>query len=266
MWDLLGEAMTGLGRPSGVRVAHPVIWKLRSLGLEGEAESQALLELIKTQVGISRGEEIIGAGTFPAHLTVLLDGIACSYDRGEDGGRQIHAFHCPGDFCDLHRDMLPNDAVAVAALTDCLVGTIRYTDLDQTLGQHPKLGLALWRAAMLEGSIARERLLKVSRQPALQRVAHVLCELLTRREAIGINNAVIPLSQIDLGDAAGLSVVHITGIVQGLRTLGVLSPDSREIEVTDRERLMQLANFDARYLSMPEGLLHWRTDVDGLFD
>jgi CRP-like cAMP-binding protein len=162
--------------------------------------------------------------------------------------------------------MLPNDAVAVAAVTDCLVGTIRYRDLDQILGQHPKLGLALWRAAMLEGSISRERLLKVSRQPALQRVAHVLCELLLRREAIGINDPVIPLSQIDLGDAAGLSVVHVTRIVHGLRTLGVLSPDSREIEVTDRERLVQLANFDAHYLNMPEALSHWRADVDGLFD
>jgi CRP-like cAMP-binding protein len=119
---------------------------------------------------------------------------------------------------------------------------------------------------MLEGSISRERLLKVSRQPALQRVAHVLCELLLRREAIGINDPVIPLSQIDLGDAAGLSVVHVTRIVHGLRTLGVLSPDSREIEVTDRERLVQLANFDAHYLNMPEALSHWRADVDGLFD
>src|SRR5262249_12638149 len=133
--------------------------------------------------------------------------------RVRSNGVNSNAFHYPGDFCDLHRDMLPNDALAVAALTDCLVGTIRYRDLDRTLGQHPKLGLALWRAAMLEGSVARERLLKVSRRPALQRVAHLLCELLTRREVIGINDAVIPLSQIDLGDAAGLSVVHITRIV-----------------------------------------------------
>jgi len=258
--------MTGLAGPSGVDVVHPVIWKLRSLGLESEAESQALLELLKRRVSVSRGKEIIGAGTYPAHLTVLLDGIACSHERLEDGGRQIHAFHCPGDFCDLHRDILPNDAIAVAALTDCLVGTIRYRDLDRTLEQHPKLGPALWRAAMLEGSISRERLLKVSRQPALQRVAHVLCELLTRREAIGINDPVIPLSQIDLGDAAALSVVHITRIVHGLRTLGVLSPDSRGIEVTDREQLLQLANFDAHYLNMPEALSHWRADVDGRFD
>jgi Crp-like helix-turn-helix protein len=75
--------------------------------------------------------------------------------------------------------------------------------------------------------------------------------------------AVAPSS---LADAAGLSVVHITRIIHGLRTLGVLSPDSREIEVTDRERLLELANFDAHYLNMPEALSHWRIEVDSLFD
>jgi CRP-like cAMP-binding protein len=254
-----------LASPSGTDEIRPVVWKLRSLGLEGEAESQALSKLIRLRVSVSRGKDILRAGSSPAHLTVLLDGTACSYERLEHGGRQIHAFHHAGDFCDLHRDMLPNDAVSVAALTDCLVGNIRYRDLDRILGRHPKLGLALWRAAMLEDSIRRERSLKVSRQPALQRVAHVLCEALIRRQVIGINDPVLPLSQIDLGDAAGLSVVHATRIIHGLRTLGVLSPDSHEIEVTDRERLLQLANFDDHYLNMPEALSHWRVDADGLY-
>jgi hypothetical protein len=57
---------------------------------------------------------------------------------------------------------------------------------------------------MLEASIFRKRLLNVGRQPALQRVAHLLCEQLARREAVGLNSATIPLTQMDLADAAGL--------------------------------------------------------------
>src|SRR5262249_30817305 len=153
----------------------------------------------------------------------------------------------PGDFCDLNRYVLPepNGAVAVAALTDCLVGTICYKELDRALGQHPNVSLALWRATMLEASIIRERLFNVSRRSALQRVDHVLCELLARREAIGIDCSTIPLSQIDLADAAGLSVVHVNRTVQSFRTLGVLSANGRAIEVKDRERLRQMTNFDA---------------------
>jgi CRP-like cAMP-binding protein len=241
-----------------------VIWKLRSLGLNGEADLQALTKLIEVKkVGVNRGEEIIGAGTSPTHSTVLLDGIACSYERLEDGGRQIHAFRLPGDFCDLHRHVLPElgDEVAVAALSDCLIGIIAYRDLDRLIAQYPTLGLALWRATMLEASISRQTLLNVSRRPALQRVAHLLCELLARREAIGINGSVIPLTQIDLADAAAISVVHINRIFQDLRKLGAVSRNSRAIEIVNRERLVELVSFDGHYLNMPEVLLHWKVDV-----
>jgi hypothetical protein len=115
---------------------------------------------------------------------------------------------------------------------------------------------------MLEASISRQRLLNVSRRPALQRVAHLLCELIARREAIGINGVVIPLSQIDLADATGLSVVHVNRTVQGLRTLGILSPDSHAIEISDRERLIKLAGFDGRYLNMPQILSHWQISLE----
>src|SRR5215471_16400079 len=254
--------MTSVGKPTGAEVVRPVIGKLRSLGLEGEAELQAFLKLIKVRGCLGRGEEIIDAGSSPSHSSVLLTGIACSYRRLQDGSRHIFTFHHPRDFCDLHRYVLPerNGAVAVAAITDGLVGTICHKDLDQTLVQHPKLGLALWRATMLEASIIREKLVNVSRRSALQRVVHLLCEQLARREAIGINCATIPLNQVDLADAAGLSVVHVNRTVQGLRMLGVLTPDRRSIEVTDKERLLQIANFDARYLSMPKVLSNWTID------
>ena len=257
--------MTSPASPSGAQRVRPVIWKLRSLGLKGEAGLQALSKLIKVKVGVSRGEEIIGAGTSPTHSTVLLDGIACSYERLEDGGRQIHAFRLAGDFCDLHRHVLPElgDEVAVAALSDCSIGIIAYGDLDRLMAQYPTLGLALWRATMLETSISRQRLLNVSRRSALQRVAHLLCELLARREAIGINGAIIPLTQIELADAAAISVVHINRIFQDLRKLGAVSRNSRAIEIVNRERLVELASFDGHYLDMPEVLVHWKIDVKG---
>jgi CRP-like cAMP-binding protein len=257
--------MTGLAGPSGVHAVHPVIWKLRSLGLQGEAEAQALLALIKRQVDVSRGQEIIAASTSPTHLTVLLEGIACLYEKLEGGGRQIHAFQLPGDFCDLGREVLPEPSgtVAVAALTDCTVGTIRHSELDRTLEQHSELGLALWRATMLEASISREWLHNVSRGPALQQVAHLLCELLARFEVIGIHGGVIPIGQIDLADATGLSAVQINRILQNLRKSGVLSDNARAIEVSDRKSLVHIAGFDGSYLEIAALLAQWQVQLKG---
>jgi CRP-like cAMP-binding protein len=260
-----GLQMTGLPKRSGPEAFGPLIRKLRSLGgLESDTESDAVLDCIKVRAGSSRGEDIIAPGSSRRHSTVLLEGVACLYERLKDGNRQIYAFQYPGDFCDFHQHVLPesNNEVAVAAMTYCSIGIIEHKDLEQLIAQFPSLGLALWRATMLEASIFRKRLLNVGRQPALQRVAHLLCEQLARREAVGINNATIPLTQMDLADAAGLSIVHVNRVFQELRRLDALSKEGRTIKVVNRERLVGLASFDGNYLNMPRLLSNWQVKIE----
>jgi CRP-like cAMP-binding protein len=242
-----------------VGAARPLRRKLNSLGFHGESELRCLLDKVRLRGSIRRGKDIVEAGDAPRHLTVLLAGIACLYEALESGERQIYDFYYPGDFCDLHRYVKVGTVAepAVRALTDCSIGIIEYRELDQAIVLHRKLALVLWRATMLEASILRERLANVSQRSALQRVSHLLCEQLHRRRAIGIDSGVIPLTQIDLADAAGLSVVHINRVFQDLRKLGALSANSRTIEVMNRERLVEIANFDSRYLTMPAGLSNW---------
>ena len=257
--------MAGLLKRSGPEAFGPLVRKLRSLGgVESDAALDAVLARVKVRAGASRGEDIIAPGSAPRHSTVLMEGVACLYERLKDGNRQIYAFQYPGDFCDLHQHVLPdsNNEVAVAALTGCSIGIIEHSDLDQLIAQYPSLGLALWRATMLEASIFRKRLLNVGRQPALQRVAHLLCEQLARREALGINSATIPLTQLDLADAAGLSIVHVNRTFQELRRLNILSKEGRAITVVDRERLVCLASFDGHYLNMPQLLSHWQIKIE----
>jgi CRP-like cAMP-binding protein len=257
--------MTGLLTRSEPEAFSPVIRKLRNLGgAESDGEVEALVKRIKVKGRASRGEDIIGPSKASRYLRVLLDGVACSYERLTDGNRQIYSFHYPGDFCDLARHVLPESSneVAVAALTDCSIGVIENRDLEHLIAQYPSLGLALWRATMLEASIFRQRLLNVGRLPALQRVAHLLCEQLARCEAVGINSATIPLTQVDLADAVALSIVHINRTVQELRRLEILSTKGRAIEVVGRAALVTLANFDGQYLNMPQVLSHWQINID----
>ena len=255
--------MTSVLNRSGQQVLEALIWKLRSLGVERDAELEAVLKRVKVRGSSLRGEDIIAPGGSARHSTLLLEGVACLYERLPDGNRQIYAFQYSGDFCDLHRHVFPetNNDIAVAAVTDCSIGVIEHKDLEQLIAQYPSLGLALWRASMLEASIFRKRLLNVGRQPALQRVAHLLCEQLARREAVGLNSATIPLTQMDLADAAGLSIVHINRTFQELRRLNILAKEGRTINVVDRKRLADLAGFDGNYLNMPKLLSHWSVEL-----
>jgi hypothetical protein len=76
-------------------------------------------------------------------------------------------------------------------------------------------------------------------------------------EAVGLNNATVPLTQTDLADAAGLSIVHVNRTFQELRRMNILSKEKRTIKVVDRKRLVRLAGFDGSYLDMPQLLSRW---------
>lgn len=235
--------------------------KFKSLGADA-AGLEMLLQAVKRPVRVSAGSEIIRPGEPVKYSTLLLAGTACSCKRSEDGSRHIHSFHHAGDICDLYRYVLPerDGAFGVQALTDCSVAIIDYRDIDRFLAQ-PTLALAFWRTTMLEAAIYRERLANARRGSALERVASLLCEQLARREAIGINGARLPLSQIDIADAAGLSVVHVNRTIQTLRSRNILTQASH-LEVIDRKQLAQLAKFDGRYLNMPELLSKWVVRVE----
>jgi len=258
-----GLHMANSAKRSGRQAFGPLIEKLRNLGVESDTGLDAVLNCINVKAGISRGADIMASDMSRRYSAVLLEGVACLYERLKDGDRQIYSFQHPGDFCDLHRHVLPKtcNEIAVAAMTDCSIGIIEHKDLERLIAQYPSLGLAVWRATMLEASIIRKKLLTVGRQPALRRVAHLLCEQLARREAAGIDDATIPLTQMDLADAAGLSIGHANRTFQELRRLNVLSKERRTFKVIDKERLVSIALFDGSYLNMPQLLSGWQVKI-----
>jgi CRP-like cAMP-binding protein len=239
----------------------PLALKLKSLGID-DGDLNALVQVTKHRARVAAGADVIRAGDTGKHAIVLFDGMACAYQRSENGGRSILAFQHAGDFCDLYRYVLPerDSAAGVQALTDCSIAVIDYRDMDRLLTR-PKVALALWRATMLDAAIYRVRLANASRGTALERVAHLLCEQLASREAVGIDGGRLPISQIDVADATGLSTVHVNRTIQTLRSLNILSPAS-SIEVVARKQLAQVAKFDGRYLNMARLLSRWAVRVE----
>ncbi len=240
-------------------VVRSVVRRLNTLGITASADLDAFWKLVRVRDGIDRGQTIVGKTDLVNHFAVLLEGVACFSTQHEDGRRQIYVFHYPGDFLGLHGFQFPASAEPseVQALTSCSIGMIDRDAMEQAIHRYPALGRALWRAALSEASIFRQHLV-VSRRPALQQVAHLLCEQLDR---LGIDEGVLPLNQIDIADAAGLSVVHTNRIFQELRQLGVLSKQ-RVIEVVNNERLQKLAAFDGRYLDLGEAISRWDLRIE----
>jgi CRP-like cAMP-binding protein len=242
--------MIGCREPVAADVAKSLVLRLRQLGLESDKDLRAFLSLLTGTRRVSRGDDIVTLGKAQKSLTVMLSGVACRYRIVENGRRQIFTFHYAGDFCDYHRYVLPQRDDPVGALTDCLVAAIPHENIERTIEHHPEVGLALWRTTALEARIFQERVFNGTQRPALERIASLLSEQVFRLETIGLDGDVIPLTQIDLADAAGLSVVHMNRTIQDLRELGALSKNSHSIRVADKNRLMHIAKFDASYLDI----------------
>ena len=234
--------------PVGPDAANGLIVKLRNLGLNSDEGVRTFLSLFTSTRAIRRGDEIVRVGSSQKILTVMLSGVACRYRITDNGRRQIFAFQYPGDFCDYCRYVMPQRDDAVAALTDCLVGVIPHEGFERIIERHPQISLAFWRNTVLEARIFEERVLNGTQRPAVERIATLLCEQIFRLEAVGIVSDVVPLMQIDLADAAGLSVVHVNRTIQDLRELGALAKNSHGIRVENKDLLVQIAKFDASYL------------------
>jgi CRP-like cAMP-binding protein len=228
---------------------------LRRLGLSSERAEDALVAGLKVFPGVDPVRAQFEANR---KAIILLSGIACRYRLLEDGNRQIVSIYFPGDISNLPSfDRGPLQGLALGALTDCTFGTLDFDLLDEQMEQHPSLALALWRASILEIFVARTWLLNTSQKAAVERVAHLICELLARQEASGMSNRSILLHHLDIADAVGLSAVHVNRSIQALRDSGALSDVGRGIKVVDREKLERIAEFDGEYLTIGPALLRW---------
>ena len=84
-------------------------------------------------------------------------------------------------------------------------------------------------------------------------MAHLLCELYVRLKAVGLANGhgyEMPLTQAELGDALGLSTVHVNRTLQDLRGEGLITLQGGSVAVLDWEGLRKAGEFDPTYLHL----------------
>ena len=95
--------------------------------------------------------------------------------------------------------------------------------------------------------------MSVGQRAADHQVAHLLCELLARLQLVGRETDTryeLPLTQQELGDALGLSVVHTNRSLQTLRHDGLIVFADGRLTIPDVVRIQEYAGFDPNYLHL----------------
>lgn len=218
-----------------------------------EKEKAEVFALFSGERHFAAGEEIVREGARPKVSLLLTEGLAARFKVLEDGGRQIAALHVPGDFLDLHGFLLKVLAHGVLALSDCTLVQVEHEALRKLTQTSPHLTRLLWLDTLIDASVHREWLVGMGRRKAIGQLAHLICELYVRLRTVNRTDAMsfrLPVTQNELADVLGLSIVHVNRTLRDLRKRGVIRWEGDRIHIDDWDALAEIAEFDPTYLSL----------------
>jgi CRP-like cAMP-binding protein len=184
-----------------------------------------------------------------------LEGLASTSKIVSDGERQVVALHIAGDMPDLHSLHLERLDSDLRSVTACTVAYINHSNIRHLCDEYPRLDASLWRTTLIDASVLREWIANVGKRPGLSRMAHLFCELWVRMAVVGLNDGrrcPLSLTQSELGEATGLSVVHVNRMIQEIRKRKLAKHEDGILTITNMRGLMDLADFKIDYLHLPE--------------
>jgi len=240
-----------------LRVSNPdqekLVRKLESIAVLSAEDREALLGLPLSVKGYAADQTIVFEGERPHQCCLVLTGFLCRFKDLPNGGRQIMSFHIPGDIPDLQSLHLKVMDHSLGAVEPSKVAFIPHRALLDLAARHPALAAAFWRETLIDGAIFREWLAGVGRRSSYARIAHLFCELFIKFQAVGLaeeDGFRLPLTQNEIGDALGLSTVHVNRVMQELRKDGLIATRGKFLHIEDWAGLKQAGEFDPAYLHM----------------
>jgi CRP-like cAMP-binding protein len=196
-------------------------------------------------------EDLLTAQQPAPGIFAICSGVACRYAILSNGQRQIMGFVLPGDVCDPRALLFDRVDYSVAALRPLDAVLLPTEYFSGPIANSASLLRSLWRVSTIDDAIDRQWLLNIGQRNALERIAHLLCELHARLQVVGLAEAdscPFPLTQTELAEATALSTVHVNRVLMELRHSGLISLRRQRLTVHDADGLRTVAGFSNNYL------------------
>ncbi len=225
-----------------LRGSEPLIRKLTSAGFIAERNFKVLEQ--SDVRSIAPNTDIYSEGDALGDILFLREGWAYRYSLLGDGRRQVVNFLVPGD---LVGPFSPTAKQFAATLTGSSIWRVPRRDLANANRDCPAFSAAVEALIVAEFDMLAERTVSLGRRNAKERMAHLLMELLARLDRVGLvmdNSFELPLTQEMMGDALGLSVVHVNRTLRALREDGCATIGYGRATIHDPEALAVVADSD----------------------
>jgi CRP-like cAMP-binding protein len=212
-------------------------------------EQEALDRLEEQDRSFRRGAVIIRENEAPRELYIVRSGWLHSSVVLGNGSRQIMRFHFKGDALGLPLLAFADSPETVTAVTEVVLCPFPRERVAVLIADHPRLAALLIALAVASRVSLADRLASIGRTPARARVSSLLCEVYGRLKILGLaeNRTIqLPLTQEEIGDATGLTAVHVNRMMRSLVEDGLIERQGSRLRILDEARLCAEANFTDR--------------------
>ena len=215
-----------------------------------ENEKAALDSLEQRERTLRRGAVLLREHDKSPELFVVKRGTMMSYVILPDGSRQILRFLFPGDMLAVSALVYRDSPETIVAMTDVTVCPFDRTLMATLLIEHPRLAAVIMVINQMEKVALTDRLAALGRTSAKARVAALLLEIRNRvrhTQQASATSFIQPLTQEEIGDATGLTAVHVNRMLRQLEEDGMIARGQGRMTFTDESALAREANYINRF-------------------
>lgn len=193
---------------------------------------------------VRRRRAICRAGDSARHVIVICQGLAFRFTILADGRRQIMDFIFPGQLTSIGAPFREQHTSTVQALT-----AVRYAMFDREQIGRWLLGDAermrqLARLCIGDMDRVEQFLADLGKRTAQERVARLILAIHDGYRRLGASArqpVPFPLRHEHIGDAVGLTNVHVGRVLRQMRSDGLLDIQDGWLSIPERTRLEQMA-------------------------
>ena len=209
-------------------------------------EQDSLERLEEQDRSFRRGAVVISENEKPRDLFIVRSGWLHSSVILGNGSRQIMRFYFQGDILGLPLLAFADSPETVTAVTDVILCPFSRERFAAVISEHPRIAALLLGLAVADRVSLADRLASIGRTSARARVSSLLCEIFARMRRLGTPHhepIQLPLTQEEIGDATGLTAVHVNRMMRGIVEDGLIERNGNSIRLLDDKRLSSEANF-----------------------
>ncbi len=219
------------------------------LALTG-GERSALETLAHRERRLKQGDLLMQQDRPNDQLFVVQQGWVHSSRTLVTGARQIVGFHYAGDLIGTSSIAWALATNTVTAVGDVIVSELTKAELGRLFTAESRLASVLYAIAAADFVAMGDRLTSVGRMGAIERLSVMLLDILCRlRVTAGgvVDSFDLTLTQQDIGDAVGLTKVHVSRTFGEMERRGLIGRSGRRVKILQEQEMVAMTGFVDRH-------------------